>query len=120
MEGENPLLKLASQIGLSQDAIDEDADQDWTPDKVPPAVRRAKADDVPQFEAFAATFGRAAGGKGIVMNGSGQTPAPEMNMTEADKAGTRKAVRGYHKDGSPRDALESASDCENGFCSICR
>jgi hypothetical protein len=110
-DGENPLLKLADEIGLMP-AKEVEKDKGWTPDQ-PPPVTRKKADDVPDFQAFAMTFGGpAAGGKGIVMN--------TANMTPSDAAGTKKAQRGFHKDGSPRDALESLEDCLNGFCSICR
>lgn len=90
VQGENPLLEAANNIGLSK-KDSSDPDSDWTPDK--PQPRRKKDAELPSVHGIMATFGRAAGGKGIT--------GPQGPVVEKVKG-----KYGFHPDGTPRDIME--------------
>lgn len=91
MEGENPLLKLADNIGIQAPVSKKD--KEWTPDQPPPITQR---DTDQSAEAFMFTFGgRAAGGKGITGPNRGAPVAQPV-----------VGKYGYWEDGSPKDIME--------------
>ena len=107
------MLKVADSVGLNSDADTSPKEEKvWTPDQTPPALQKvmdSNADDLPDFAMFEATFGRAAGGRGIVTQGAPVLAEPP-----------KRKDYGKHKDGTPRDVMESKEDCLGGFCQICR